>query len=108
MSELRVLRERNAALADRIDRALAEPDSGSQALLVNTAKQTTYPTSPGSYFACNPTLVTGDETEGSTPSFLPDPNTWILAYNVGSQLPAQGTMVVVHLVGGRYVFRYSG
>jgi hypothetical protein len=53
--------------------------------------------------------VDGEEVEGGAASFLTETvkgNRF--AFNVGTAIPPVGTQVVVHGVGGRYVFRYDG
>jgi hypothetical protein len=70
--------------------------------------QTTYPTAAGQFYACNPEILTGLESEGATPTFTADTITIIYAMNLGTQIPPAGTKLVVHSAGGRWMFRYDG
>ncbi len=108
MNDLRVLRDRFAALSSALDRSTTDCDGGNAAMCVVTATVTTYPTSAGSFYACHPELLTGPETEGATPTFTPDTATTIFALNVGSAIPPSGTKLVIHSVGGRWSFRFDG
>lgn len=83
--------------------------SGSDAMLVQTFTETTYPTSATAEFACNPIpQIDCDDTEGSTPSFGVDSSVTLYAANVGTVIPPSGTKVLASFVGGRLVFRYDG
>ena len=109
MNDLRVMRERQLVAASWLDRQAetAEPH-GSAALIVKTYTKTTYPTSAAAFYACSPQLITGNETEGGTPTFTTDGNTTIYGLNLGTSIPPSGTQVVLHSVGGRWCFRYDG
>jgi hypothetical protein len=108
MNDLRVMRERQLAAADALDRAAAATATGSAALCVTTTTVTTYPTSAGKFYACNPNLCYGNESEGATPTFSADGSTIIYALNLGTSIPPTGTVLVVHAVGGRWCFRFDG
>jgi hypothetical protein len=108
MSDLRVMRERQAAAADALDRASGAESTGSAALCVITTTVTSYPTSAGVFYACNPELIYGNETEGATPAFSADGSTVVYALNLGTAIPPNGTILVIHSVGGRWVFRFDG
>jgi hypothetical protein len=108
MNDLRVMRERQSAAADALDRAAAGDPYGSAALCCTTTTVDTYPTSAARFYGCNPNLIYGDETEGATPSFSADGATVLYALNLGTAIPPSGTTVVVHSVGGRWCFRYDG
>lgn len=105
---MRIDRERlddaNGALARLDDRS---PD-GAASFLGQTATIAAYPTVPGAFYGVFPLGIDGDESEGSPASYTSDPTAWVMAYNVGSAIPAAGTTVLVHGVGGRWVFRYDG
>ncbi len=73
-----------------------------------TTTVTTYPTSAGVFYACNPELIYGNETEGATPTFTADGSTIVYALNLGTSIPPNGTILVIHSVGGRWVFRFDG
>jgi hypothetical protein len=105
---MRTERLRHQALSDLVERFEAEAAEGSLAQLLTTTTVTSYPTEAGAFYAGNPTYVNGAETEGGAASYAPDPAQVIYAYNVGTQVPPQGTRVVAHAVGGRWVFRYDG
>lgn len=95
--------------ADAIERGQAGDNSpcGSQSMLVRTTTETTYPTSATKFYACNPVLITGAETEGSPGTLSVDTGTKIYAYNLGSAIPASGTDLDITFVRDRWVFRYD-
>ena len=76
--------------------------------IVVTTTIASYPTSAGAFYACNPQQVTGTVAEGASPTYLTDTSTIVYALNVGTQIPPDGTELVIHSVGGRWVFRYDG
>jgi hypothetical protein len=104
----RIERERQKALSGVLDRVALAVADGSAALLVTTTKLTTYPTTAGAFYASNPTEIDGNEVEGGTASYSADATQVVYVLNVGTQIPAVGTRVVAHAVGGRWVFRYDG
>ena len=109
MNDLRVLRDRQTAAETWLDRSTASAEPfGSAALCVITTTVTTYPTSAAEFYACNPELITGAETEGGTPTFTADTNTVVYGLNLGTVIPPNGTKLVLHSVGGRWTFRYDG
>ena len=108
MNDLRVLRERHTSAEDALDRAVGQELYASPALVGVTTTVTTYPTSAGAYYAVNPGLITAAETEGTAGSVSADTGTVIYALNVGTSVPPNGTSIVVHGVGNRWVFRYDG
>ena len=77
-------------------------------MCVITTTLTTYPTTAGVYYACNPELLSGAETEGATPTFTADTGTVVYVLNLGTQIPPNGTKLIIHSTGGRWVFRYDG
>ena len=108
MNDLRVLRDRQEAASAALDRQDDLAAFGSAALCVATGTVTTYPTSPAEFYACVPLLLTGSEAEGATPTFTPDTATTLYALNVGTAIPPATTKLVIHSVGGRWVFRFDG
>jgi hypothetical protein len=108
MNDLRVLRDRQTAASAALDRSVGTDPYASAALCVITTTVTTYPTSAAEFYACFPELLTGSETEGAVPTFTPDTATTLYALNVGTAIPPSGTKLVIHGVGGRWVFRYDG
>jgi hypothetical protein len=107
MSDLRVMRERQLAASSALDRSGDVAPYGSAALCVVTKTVTTYPTSAAEFFACTPQQIVGSVAEGASPTFIPNSST-VYALNVGTQIPPSGTNIVIHSVGGRWVFRYDG
>jgi len=108
-NSLRVMRDRQAAAEDVLDAvASLESRHGSAAMLAVTTTVSSYPTSATSFYACNPQFLTGDDTEGATPTFESDSATVVYAYNMGSAIPPNGTKIVIHATGGRWCFRYDG
>jgi hypothetical protein len=108
MNDLRILRDRQTAASDLLDRSTGESQYGSAAMCVITTTVTSYPTAAAEFYACNPELLTGSEAEGASPTFTADTATVIYALNVGSAVPPNGTKLVVHSAGGRWCFRYDG
>jgi hypothetical protein len=108
MNDLRVMRERQAAASSALDRSVGQDPYGSAAMCVITTTKTTYPTSAAEFYACNPELLTGPETEGAAATFTADTATVVFAVNVGTAIPPNGTKLVIHGAGGRWVFRYDG
>jgi hypothetical protein len=104
----RILRARHDDLADLVDRIVPFSSDGSAALLVQTTTVTSYPTTAGAFYASNPIEIDGNEVEGSAASYTADVTQLVYVLNVGTQVPPVGTRVVVHAVGGRWVFRYDG
>jgi hypothetical protein len=104
---LRVMRERQQIASADLDRSGDESPYCNAAAIVVTTTITTYPTSANAYYACNVLLVTGSVSEGATPTITTDTSTVIMAYNVGSTIPPNGTQLVVHSVGGRWTFRWD-
>ena len=81
---------------------------GSAAMCVITTTVTTYPVAAGNFYACNPEILTGSEAEGAAPTFTADTTTIVYAFNLGTAIPPNGTKLVIHAAGGRWVFRYDG
>jgi hypothetical protein len=108
VNDLRILRERQLAANSALDRSGGQNPYGSAAACVITTTVTTYPTSAAEFYACNPELLTGTETEGTAVTFTADTATVLYAVNVGTAIPPNGTKLVIHSAGGRWVFRYDG
>ena len=108
MNDLRILRDRQTAASDLLDRSTGQDPYGSAAMCVVTTTVTAYPTSAPEFYACNPELLTSSEAEGATPTFTADTATVIYALNLGTAIPPNGTKLVIHAVGGRWAFRYDG
>jgi hypothetical protein len=107
--ELWVLRDRQRAACESLDAAQAAlPPDGSAAVLAKTTMVTTYPSTPGAFYACLPQEIDGNETEGGTATYTASSSTPFFAWNAGTAIPPQGTLLVCHAVGGRWVFRYDG
>jgi hypothetical protein len=109
MNDLRILRDRQTAASTALDRLATDLSAhGSAAMCVITTTITTYPTAAVRFYACHPEIITGSELEGATPSFSADTATVVYALNIGTAIPANGTILVVHAAGGRWCFRYDG
>jgi hypothetical protein len=108
MNDLRVMRERQLVASAVLDRSAGQDPYGSAAMCVITTTFATYPTSAAEFYACNPELLTGAETEGAAATFTADTAMVIYAVNIGTVVPPNGTKVVIHAAGGRWVFRYDG
>lgn len=108
MSTSRILRDRQAETVAARDRSNALDEPGGISILVQTKIAAEYPTSPASYFACEPLYVDGSEREGEAASFTPDPARTFFAYNIGSRTPPVGTKLLAACCGGRWIFSYDG
>ena len=108
MNDLRIMRERQLAAETALDLLGAGADNGAASLCAITTTVTTYPTSAAEFYACNPELITGSVAEGATPTFTADTATVLYALNLGTAIPPNGTIIVVHSAGGRWTFRYDG
>lgn len=109
-NDLRTLRDRTNSAWAALDSAEgAEGDGCSAAILAQTTTVTTYPTTPSAFYAIILMEIDGEEQEGSTASYVTVTGAPTLyALNLGSQVPPPVTMVICHLVGGRYCFRFDG
>ncbi len=105
--EARSLRHRLAEMAVTIATAESRDGSaGCQAIVLRTKTVNTYPTSAGSFYACDVVTVGGTEAEGSAGSFAAAGT--VYALNVGTKKPPTGTRVVASLQDGRFIFQYDG
>jgi hypothetical protein len=107
VNDLRVQRDRGKAQDEVLDRLDDGARYGSAAVLVATTTVATYPVTAGAFYAANVLEIDGAETEGTAASYTAQAGT-VYILNVGTQIPAPGTKVVAHGVGGRWVFRYDG
>jgi len=101
------LRDRQATLRDDLDRMSDDGPDGSEAMLLRTFTETTYPTVASAEYACHPVTIDVDETEGATPTLAPDTDVTIYALNVGTEIPDEGTDIPADVVGGRVTFRWD-
>jgi hypothetical protein len=93
---------------DELDRLGDGTPDEAACMLVQTFTETTYPTTAGSFYACHPVSLGGDEDEGSTATIGADASVTVHAWNAGAEVPPSGTTLVIHAIGGRWVFRYDG
>lgn len=107
MSDSRIEREREAALSAALDRLGGPAGEGSLSALVQTTVETTYPTSANTYYAVNPVEIDGGQSEGDTPTFTADVTRTYHAYNLGSAIPPEGSIVVAHSRAGRWFFTFN-
>jgi len=105
---MRIERLRHQDLNDLVDRAAPIGPEGSLAQLLTTITVNVYPTTAATFYAGNPTYVNGTEAEGNAAAYSQDVSQVMYACNLGTQVPPEGTRVVAHAVGGRWVFRYDG
>ncbi len=108
MNDTRILREQLAAGRAAVDRLAPFAEDGAVAVLAQTKAISAYPTVPGAFYACSPLAVDGPETEGAAASFTTDPTRTTYAFNLGTQVPPAGTVIIAHACGGRWTFRYDG
>jgi len=94
---------------EQLDRGLdLTTPNGATSVLVATTTVSSYPMIAGSFFACTPQAVEGDEAEGNTATYVAESSSVIYVYNTGSAVPTANTMILAHLVGGRWVMRFDG
>jgi len=105
---MRIERLRHEDLNDLVDRKEPAGAEGSLAQLLTTVQVTPYPATAGAFYGGNPTYVGGSEVEGGAASYNADTSQVVYAYNLGTAATPEGTVLVAHTVGGRWVFRYDG
>lgn len=88
------------------DEANPSPGSGLVSFVGKTKTVGTYPTAAARYYAIEPEVVTGAETEGASATLTVRSGT-VYALNIGTAIPASGTRVLVSFVSHRWVFRYD-
>ncbi len=107
MNDLRVLRDRQSAGRKALDSSLGGAEvRGSSAMLAQTTTVTNYPTTAAAFYAVVFCDIDGSESEGAAAAYVPRTSSVAYAFNLGTQIPPSGTMVVCHAVGGRWCFRY--
>ena len=108
-NDTRILRERVISATDALDIAQGAAETyANPAAIVVTTTVDTYPTTANVMYAVIEQIVTGSEDEGATPTVgAASGANPFYALNVGTQIPDSGTKLVVHQVGGRWVFRYD-
>jgi len=100
-------RDKILELEELLD-AADKPSEGSVCDVVETVKVGTCPTSANSYFAVRPLSVDGTEREGQSATFEADEDRVFYAANLGSQVPPEGTKLIITSVGGRWCFCFDG
>jgi hypothetical protein len=95
MNDLRVLRDRQGVGQEALDSGLAGAKfPGSSAMLAQTTTVTTYPTTAAAFYAVVPCGVDGSESEGSAATYVPRTGSVAYAFNLGTNVPPSGTMVI--------------
>lgn len=100
---MRTDRNRQAEALDDLDRFPDDQDNGTIGMLLVTKTCSSYPTSAGAVYCCNPVRVDADDTEGAAAVFTADTSVLIFALNIGSGVPAVGSYHVGTAVGGRTI-----
>jgi hypothetical protein len=90
-----------------MDRSPELAPEGAAAVLAQTVTVDTYPTSAGAFYGCNPMGIDGDESEGTAASYTIESDNVFYAWNSGTTVPPEGTLIICHAVGGRWVFRFD-
>lgn len=109
-NDIRIVRERQSAASDRLDRGRGDGPVGAAAVLAQTVAVTTYPTAAQAYYGAIAAEIDGTENEGDSATYVQQgtqPTALFFAWNAGTEVPPVGTTVVCHAVGGRWVFRYD-
>jgi hypothetical protein len=100
--EARILRDRQAAHLDAMDRTGGQQPYSSARMLVQVYNGGSMPaTTPAVYFT-HPVLVTGSETEGGSGTLTADTATTLPVVVLG-QVPSVGDYLTAYAVGGRWV-----
>ena len=105
MSESVKLRLEDDELADEQTRRPQVVSQCCPCLIVETATQTTYPTTAGRFFHCKIVSVLGTETEGGNATYDVSTNT-VKVYHLGATIPPVGTKLLAFFVPYRWVARY--
>jgi hypothetical protein len=109
VNDLRVLRDRQQAGRETLDSDLdGDKVPFSSVMLAQTTTVETYPTTAASFYAVVRCDIDGSESEGAAASYNPQTGAVTYAFNLGTQVPPNGTTVVCHAIGGRWCFRYDG
>lgn len=101
-------RRRQADLGRSLDHLDVTRHDGSAAFVAQTTTAGSYPTVAQCVYALEMVQVDGPETEGAVGNFVADAWHPVFGVNLGSSVPPIGQKVLVHCVGGRYVFRFDG
>ncbi len=104
----RINRLRHTALADEMDN-LAGPSDATISFLGQTIEFDSYPTVAQAYYGMKNIQINGPEGENDLATFVsnvPDDGL-TTAFNLGTQVPPQGTTVICSSVGGRWCFRFD-
>lgn len=107
MPEERVLRQRIADLESYGDRTASTPNDCDVSVLCQTSQKTSYPTVANSIYYCISVDLDGEDTEGASCTATPDGGEYF-ALNNGTQVPPEGTTIIVTVVGGKPCFRFDG
>jgi hypothetical protein len=105
--DARLNRGRHEELATTVAN-LPEAPNGGFSFLGTTFALETYPTEPNKFFAVHPTDLSGTQEEGDEPTFSAHEDQVCFAYNKGTDVPPEGTRILCHGAGGRYVMDYNG
>lgn len=108
MNDLRTQRDRQAYQNALYDNDQPPDKDCSISMLATLTVDDAYPVGAASYFAANPTVVTGNEVEGGAATYTADTSTVMYVLNEGTSTPPVGTVVIAHLVGGRWMMRFDG
>jgi hypothetical protein len=101
-NDIRILRERQAALRSRMDRAQGAPPLATARRLVQVFDGGSMPSQPDHFYLAHPVEVNGGETEGGSYSAVVDAST-TLAVDVLGHAPSAGDLLTAYAVGGRWV-----
>lgn len=104
--DVKRLSARESALADDVKRRDSDPTLGSPSILARTTTLRAYPATSQCYYACQPLMILGAETEGGTSVVSPGYATFF-ALNLGSTVPPPGPQILTTFVGNRWIFRYD-
>jgi hypothetical protein len=106
-SDPRTLRNRLASARETADSSVElTPPQGAAAVLAETVDDGDYPTAADRLYAVEALEADGDDVEGAEATFTASALSFH-AFNLGTEVPPEGTRVVCHAVGGHYVFRYD-
>ena len=106
-ADARVMRERQAAQNDALDRAGLGDTAIAPRLVVQVYDGGSMPTTTPAVFLTNPVLITGAETEGSAPTFTADAET-TLPVVVLRGMPSAGDYLTAYAASNRWVSEEGG
>lgn len=83
------------------------PAGKGASMLCVTTSLGSYPTMSPAAFAVVPEECDAEDDEGAAATYTDNTDSTFFAINLGTNVPPQGSRIIVHAVGGRWLFRWS-